>query len=384
MISRRNFLSLTAALPFASSEILSAATAPAPARIYIGTGNRGSGQGIMTAGWNPQTGEIGRVTLAAEVVSPSFLATFRRPGGQTLLYCVSEVSGNDAKVSAYTTQAGTGELKLLNRVPSGGSGPTHLSLSPDGRTVLVANYGSGSASSFLVKPDGSLSELVSHFQFSGSGPYKGRQEGPHTHSAVTSPDGRFALVNDLGLDRIMIFHLNSATAEMMPNDPPYWSAKPGSGPRHIAWNPNGRFVYCSNELDSTVDTLAWSESPAGLKSLQHISSLSDGFVPNTAFVGEIVASADGRNVYAGNRVADDTIAVFDIDRQSGMLTQAQLAPSGGKNSRHIALDPAGKWMVVSHQDSNDLSVLARDTRTGRLSEAKRSYPVTKPMCVVFV
>ena len=384
MISRRTFLSTSAALPFAHHAMLSAATAPTAGRLYIGTGNRGQGQGIMTATWNSTTGEIGEPTLAAEAVSPTFLAIYKKPGGETLLYCVSEVSGPDAMVSAYITQPGTAALKLLNRVPSGGNGPTHLSLSPDGRAVLVANYGGGSVSSFRVKADGSLSQAVSHVQFSGSGPYKGRQEAPHTHSAVTSPDGRYALVNDLGLDRIMIFHLDSATAEMTPNDPPYWSAKPGTGPRHMAWNPNGRFVYCSNELDSTVDTLAWSETPAELKSLQHISSLPAGVAPDTAFVGEIVASSDGRNVYAGNRVADDTVAVFDVNRSNGLLTQVQTAPSGGKNSRHIALDPAGRWMVISHQNSNDLTVLARDLRTGRLSEPRHSYPVNKPMCVVFV
>ena len=384
-MSRRNFVSLSAALPFAPSAILSAAAVTTASRIYIGTGNCGAGQGIMTASWDPKTGEIGEATLAAEVISPSFLATFRQPGGEHFLYCVSEVSGAEAKVSAYTTALGTGTLTLLNRVPAGGNGPTHLSVSPDGRTVLVANYGGGSVSSFHVKADGSLSEAISHFQFSGSGPYKGRQEGPHTHSAVPSPDGRFALVNDLGLDRIMIFHLSSATGKMTPNDPPFWAAKPGTGPRHMAWSPNGRFVYCSNELDSTVDTLAWSEKPAAkLHSLQHISTLPAGFAPDTAFVGEIVSSADGRNVYAGNRVADDTIAVFDVDRRTGMLTQLQTAPSGGKNSRHIALDPSGRWMVVSHQNSNDLAVLARDGSTGRLSEARHTYPVTKPMCVVFV
>ena len=338
----------------------------------------------MTAPWNPLTGEIGSITLAAEVISPSFLAAHRRPGGETLIYAVSEVSGVEAKVSAFTTSPGSSGLKLLNRVSTGGDGPTHLSVSPDGRTVLVANYNTGSVSSFLVGADGSLSEAVSHFQFAGSGPYKGRQDGPHTHSAVTSPDGRFALVNDLGLDRVMIFHLNSATAEMTPNDPPFWSARPGTGPRHLAWNPNGRMVYCSNELDSTVDALAWSENPASLRSVGFASSLPKGFPPDKAFVGEVAASSDGHNVYAGNRVADDTIAVFDVDHQTGLLQQVQTAPSGGKNSRHIALDPSGKWMVVSHQDSNDLAVLSRDQKTGRLSEAKHSYPVIKPMCTIFV
>ena len=383
MMTRRTFVASSAALSMMGKTML-AATGRDAKRLYIGTANSGAGKGILTAPWNAATGEIGQITLAAEVISPAFLAQHHRPDGETLIYAVSEVGGPDARVSALITQPGTAELKLLNHVGTGGSGPTHLSVSPDGNTVLVANYNSGSVSSFLVKPDGSLSDVVSHFQFSGSGPYKGRQETPHTHSAVPSPDGKYALVNDLGLDRVMIYHLNSATAEMTPNDPPYWSGKPGTGPRHMAWNPNGHFVYCSNELDSTVDVLQWKEDPASLTSLQHLSTLPAGFAPNTAFVGEIVASADGRNVYAGNRVADDTIAVFNVDRTGGRLTQAQLAPSGGKNSRHIALDPTDRWMVVSHQNSNDLTVLARDGGTGRLSEPRHSYPVTKPMCVIFV
>lgn len=384
MFSRRRFFAFSAALPFVRRSMLAAGT-NAASRIYIGTGNNGAGQGIMTASWNADTGEVGPITLAAEVDTPSFLATFQRPGRPTLLYAISEASGAAARVSAFTTVPGTGRLKLLNRVSSGGDGPAHVSVSPDGRTVLVSNYGGGSVSSFRVMADGSLSEAVSHFQFTGSGPDHERQSQPHTHSAVASPDGRYALVNELGLDRILIFHLDAATARLTPNDPPYWSSKPGAGPRHMAWSTDGRFVYSSNELDSTVNTLAWSEGTnAKLTTLQTLSSLPDGFPPNTAFLGEIIASADGRNVYAGNRVADDTVEVFDADRQSGRLSPVQSAPSGGKNCRHIALDPTDRWMVVSHQSSNDLVVLPRSGQSGRLLPARHIYPVNKPMCVVFV
>ncbi len=381
-MSRRHFLASAPAVLAISRSAQAFAVEPAPQRIYLGTQGRGPGNGIFAAPWNPGTGEIGTLTLAAEVISPTFLALHRTGGGKGFLYCVSEVNGPDAKVSAYAMDP-AGALTLLNRQPSGGGGPTHLSVSPDGRAVLVANYGGGSVSSFHVEADGSLSAAVSHFQFSGSGPYKGRQEAPHTHSAVTSPDGRFALVNDLGLDRIMIYALDSATATLTPANPPYWSGRPGSGPRHLAWNPNGKIVYGTNELDSTVEILAWTENPAGLKSLGHVSSLPVGFPPNTAFVGEIAASSDGRNVYAGNRVADDTVAVFDVDPGSGLLTQVQLAPSGGKNCRHITLDPSGRWMVISHQNSTDITVLERDTKTGRLSAPVHTYPASTPQCVIF-
>lgn len=386
MITRRSFLAFSAALPMLDGLNHSLKAAPVQTRknrLYIGTANSGPGSGIMTASWNGQTGEIGEISLAAEVISPTFLAQFQRAKGQTLLYAVSEVPGADATVSAYTTTPGTAQLSLLNRVPTQGDGPTHVSVSPDGHTVLVANYGGGSVSSFRVGADGSLSDAVSHFQFTGSGPYKGRQEAPHTHSALPSPDGRFVLVNDLGLDRIMVYRLDSATAQLTPAVEPYWQARPGSGPRHLAWSPKGRWLYCTNELDSTVEILAWNAKSGALKSLGSLSTLPQGFAPNTAFVGEIVASADGKNVYAGNRVAADTICVFDVDRRTGLLTQAQLAPSGGVNSRHIALDPTERWLVVSHQISNDLAVLARDQKTGSLSAPRHLYPVTKPMCVLF-
>ncbi len=355
-----------------------------PTRMYIGTGNKGVDQGIMTATWDARTGEVGPITLAAEVPSPTFLATFRRPGGDAFLYAISEVSGEKAKVTAFLVEHASGGLTRLNSIPTGGDGPAHVSVSPDGRTVLLANYGGGSVTSFHVQADGSLSEAVSHFQYTGAGPNHERQDKPHTHSAVTSPDGRFVLVNDLGLDRIFLYKLDPATSVMTPCEPPFWSAKAGSGPRHLAWDKKGRFVYSANELQSTVDVLEWHENPVSLRAVQTVSSLPPAFSPGKAFVGEIITSADGRNVYAGNRVADDTVAVFDIRRGNGTLTQAQLAPSGGKNCRHITLDPSNRWMVISHQTSNDIAVLPRDSRTGRLAAAKNTYPVNKPMCVVFL
>ncbi len=385
MVSRRKFIASSAALPFAGP-LLRAAAPLQVSRIFIGTGNSGPGQGIMTATWNSGRGVVGELSLAAEVDSPTFLATYRQMDGTLLLYAISETAGPAARVTAYRAYAGSGKLQVLNHVASGGDGPAHVSVSPDGRTVLASNYGGGSVSSFRVKDDGSLSEAVSHFQYSGSGPFPGRQEKPHAHSAVCSPDGQYVLVNDLGLDRIALYRLDQATSVLTPNDPPFWQSGPGEGPRHIAWSRDGKLVYDANELNSTVDTLAWNESAAGgsLHTLQSRSTLPEGFAPSTAFVGEVITSADGRNVYAGNRVANDTVAIFDVDRTNGTLLPARFVPSGGKNSRHIALDPTDRWMVISHQTSNDLAVLERDRRTGALSAPRHTYPVSKPMCVVFV
>ncbi|GAC1416093.1 MAG: lactonase family protein [Acidobacteriaceae bacterium] len=383
MMPRRTFLFTAPATLLSVRSVLARTTAHPSGRILIGTNTNGPGKGILSASWNSATGEIGPTVLSAEVASPTFLATHAQ-SQETFVYAVSEVSGTLAKVSAWSSVAGKTELKALNAQSTQGDGPTHVSVSPDGRSVFVANYGGGSVSSYHVLGDGSLSPAVSHFQFSGNGPNLARQGAPHTHSALPSPDGRFLLVNDLGLDRIFVYHIDSASAMLTPAEQPFWTARPGSGPRHLAWSHDRRFVYCSNELDSTVEVLAWDGQTGKLNSVTFISSLRDGFPPNTAFVGEITASTDGRNVYAGNRVADDTIAVFHADPRTGTLTQIQLAEVGGKNARHIALDPTGLWMVISHQESSDLTVVRRDPATGRLSKPVHTYPVEKPMCVVFV
>jgi 6-phosphogluconolactonase (cycloisomerase 2 family) len=383
MIARRTFLASLPAAALATRSTFAAPKKTVSKRIYIGTGGRGPTAGIYTADWNAATGEIGPITQASNVASPSFIATFQN-GADTFVYAVTEAGRGNSKITALKAVDGGKTLQVLNDSPSNGGGPTHIAVSPDGRSVYVANYGGGSVTSYHVRPDGSLSAPVSHFQFTGSGPYKGRQEGPHTHSVNPSPDGKWLLVNDLGIDRIMVYRVNPATAELTPNEPAFYAGRPGSGPRHVAWNPNGKFVYVANELDSTVDTLSWDAKTGTLKSIQYLSSLKEGFPPNTAFVGEILSSSDGRNVYAGNRVADDTIAVFDVDKKTGKLTQVQLAEGGGKNARHVAIDPTQHWIVISHVDSNDLVVLERNLKTGRLSAPVHTYPQNKPMCVVFV
>ena len=373
MLSRRAVLLSLA--PAAATAIRPSFVVAAPRanRIFIGTSGKVS-KGIYTAAWNSTTGELGDITLATEVASPSFLAI---EGNH--LYACSELSG-EGKASAFSiTSSG---LTKLNEQPSMGAGTTYISAK--NRGVFVANYGGGSVTSFHTLPDGSLSKPVSHIQFEGSGPNRERQDRSHAHSALSSPDGRFLLVNDLGLDRIVIYRVNSATSELTPNDPPYFSSRPGVGPRHIAWHPNHRWLYSVNELDSTVDLLDWNSSAGTLTQRAFFSTLDPAFPKNTAFAGEIAISSDGRFLYVGNRVASDTLAVFSIDAKSGGLHLEQLAPNGGKNTRFCTLDPTGRWMLLCNQNSNALVVLARDPATGKLSEPKHTYSIDKPQCVVFV
>jgi 6-phosphogluconolactonase len=370
-ISRRSVLKSLPVAALAARHLLAEQHTIRPKRVLFGTGGKAA-KGIYTAAWNENTGEMGEITLAAEVTSPSFLATCPRAEGH-FVFAVSEASGQNAKLTAYTTVEGETALRKLNDVSSDGDGPVHLSISKNGKTVVCANYGGGSVSSFQVKVDGSLSEAVSHFQFSGHSTYKGRQEKPHTHSANITPDGKWVLVSDLGLDRIFIYRLNQQTAEMTTADPAYWEAKAGTGPRHIAFHPKRKWLYSVNELISTVDIFDWNSKQGTLTLKGSVSTLKEGFPADTAFAGEIVCSLDGRQVYVGNRVADNTIAVFDVDSHTGMLKLAQLADNAGKNPRHIALSPSNRWLVIADVETGSIEALARDAATGRLSESRHTY-----------
>lgn len=355
----------------------------APTRVLLGTSGTVS-KGIYSASWDAGTGKLGPITLAAEVTAPTFLARHQE-GANDMVYAVSETGGGAGAVTGFVLTPGETGLRKINTQLTGGDDPTHVSVTPDGRVLAVANYTGGSVTSFHIGNDGAISAPVSHFQYSGTGPNKERQEKPHAHSAQFSPDGKFLLVNDLGLDRINVYKVNAETGELTPGNFPMWVAKPGTGPRHIAFHPGGKLIYSVNELSSTVDVLRWDARTGHIEATDKgVSTLPADFPPNTAFAGEIVISADGQNLYVGNRIAAETIAVFTIENGGSKLKLGQLASNGGKTTRHIAIDPTGRWMLLSDQGSGAVVVLARDPATGNLSEPKGTYPLDKAMFAVFV
>lgn len=267
ILTRRSILASLPAAAFAVKRGF--AFQPDTNRIFIGTSGKIS-KGIYSAPFNATTGELGSITLAAEVATPSFLAVDRGH-----LYACTEGDGGKAKVSAFDVTA-TG-LTPLNTQPSLGDGTTYVSAR--NHAVFAANYTGGSVTSFRTERDGSLSKPVSHFQYTGTGPNKERQEHSHAHSALPSPDGRFLLVNDLGLDRIHIYRIQPGTATLTPNDPPAFNTRSAAGPRHLAWHPNGRWLYSVNELDSTVDLLDWNPATGTLKQGPFVSTLKPDFPP---------------------------------------------------------------------------------------------------------
>jgi 6-phosphogluconolactonase len=362
---------------------LSRASAAAGSKylVYIGTYTGPKSKGIYAYWFDAATGKTESVGLVGEMVRPSFLAL--HPNGR-FLYAVSEL-GNDGKengsVTAFAIDFKSGMLAALNTVTSGGGGACHLVVDKTGKSLIVANYGSGSVAALPVGADGRLGAAASLIQHSGSSVDRRRQNGPHAHAVVLSADNRFVFVPDLGLDQIRIYRLDAATAQLTPNDPPFVSTKPGSGPRHFAFSPNHKFAYTLHEMGSMVTAWAYTPASGKLSELQTISTLPADFhgEDNSA---EIEVHAKGRFLYASNR-GHDSITVFAIGRD-GKLTVVENVPTQGHIPRNFKIDPTGRYLFAANQNTNNIVLFKIDPGTGRLSAAGQTLEVQSPVCVQFV
>ena len=361
---------------------MNAAPTVAPMRVYFGTYTGPKSKGIYVSRFDPATGRLGPAELAAETASPSFLAV--HPNGR-YLYAVGETGNFGGKrggsVAAFRIDGQTDRLTLLNQQSSGGAGPCHLALDKTGKCILAANYGSGSIAALPILADGRLAEAGTIIQHAGSSVNPQRQAGPHAHFITADPGNRFALACDLGLDKVLVYTLDPALGGLKPNDPPSASVQPGSGPRHLAFSPDGRFVYVINEMGMTLTAFAYDAKHGSLKELQTVSTLPKP-VDGTKSCAEIQMHPSGRFVYGSNR-GHDSIVIYAVDPASGKLTWVDCQPSGGKTPRHFVIDPAGRWLLAENQDSNSIVLFALDAKTGRLSPTGQTVEVGSPVCAVF-
>jgi 6-phosphogluconolactonase len=353
--------------------------------VYIGTyTTKQTSKGIYVYRFDAANGQLTSVGLAAESADPSFLAV--HPNGK-YLYAVNEIGNfNGAKsgaVSAFEIDPKNGSLKLLNQVSTHGAGPCHVSLDKTGRWVLVANYDGGSVATFMVQDDGSLSLVKGFVQHSGSSVDKTRQEGPHAHWIGVSPDNRFALVADLGLDDVLMYRLSDLQGSLTPNTPPYAQVKPGSGPRHFAFHPNGKFGYVLTEMAATVTAFSYDAKKGALTPLQTVPTLPKDYSGPTE-AAEIVVHPLGKFLYASNRAGVDTITIFAIDNAKGTLKEVDRVSTKGKTPRNFAVDPTGKFLVAANEDSGNLVVFRIDPATGGLTPTGQDEKVSSPVCVTFV
>ncbi len=357
---------------------LSLATSRRSKRIYIGTYTKKSSHGVYVYRWKPESGEMEEIGLAAKTPNPSFLALSPNHND---LYCVNEQDHTTGNVSAFAIDHTTGKLSPKNVVPSGGSAPCNLTADHTGQALFVANYGSGSVSSYQILAGGDLSQPVSNIFFKGHSIDPERQKEAHTHCTTVSPNNKFLLVNDLGLDRIMVFHFDPKTAKLTPNDPPYYGAVPGSGPRNLTFHPNGKWAYSIAEMGSIIECMDWNGEKGTLTRFQVISSLpKEHKSPSDAATVQV--HPNGRFLYGSNR-GDDSITAFSIDPTNGHLTLLQRISCEGGSPRHFAVAPDGRWLVVGNQDTANIVILKCDPETGKLASTGRQYPLDSPVCVVF-
>ncbi|MCX8156904.1 MAG: lactonase family protein [Verrucomicrobiae bacterium] len=346
---------------------------------YVGSYTGPKSKGIQYFQFDASTGRLSGGALAAEVANPTWLVVHP---SRKYLYALSEVGGaQGGGITAFALEAASGRLTRLNTQSSGGNGPCHLAVDRTGQCLLVANYGSGSVAALPIRADGSLGEAASLIQHQGASVNPQRQKGPHAHSVDVDPANRFVLVCDLGLDKVLTYRLEPAKALLAPAEPPHVATAPGAGPRHLAFHPNGRWVYVINELNNTVVQYAYQADKGSLTPLSTIPTLPEGFTGQNT-TAEIAVHPNGRFVYGSNR-GHDSIVVYAVDANTGRLTLVQHHPSGGKTPRHFALDPSGRWLLSGNQTSGNLVVLAVDNATGRLSETGHSVEVPA-VCVQFV
>jgi 6-phosphogluconolactonase len=356
--------------------------------LFVGTYTAKESKGIYAYRFDAAFSELTPLGVAAETTNPSFLAI---DPSRRFLYAVNEVpnykGGNSGAVSAFaidrqTADRQTVKLHLLNEVASRGADPCYIAFDKTGKYALVANYTGGSVAVFPVRADGHIGESSAFVQHAGSSVNKERQKGPHAHWIETTPDNRFAIAADLGLDELLVYRFDAKTGTLTANNPPYTRLDPGSGPRHLAFHPNGKFAYVVNELQSSITAFSYDAGRGALHKLNTVSTLPKGFSGSND-TAEIQVHPSGRFLFASNR-GHDSIAVFSINRKTGALTLVDHFPTQGKTPRDLAIDPTSTLLLVANQDSSNIVVFRIDPNNGRLTPTNQTLHVPSPVCLKFM
>lgn len=350
--------------------------------VYVGT--IGDAHTIYSYRFDGASGKLDPLGPAVQAARAAYLAP---SSDQRFLYATGETSTSAYQttglVCAYRIDARTGKLTPLNQVSARGVLPSYVAVDKTGRNLLCANYTSGSVAVFPIQPDGSLAPASDFIQLSGSSVALPRQSGPHTHSINLSPDNRFALAADLGLDKVFVYRFDPARGKLTPNDTPFATVPPGSGARHLRFSPDGRFVYVINEMGSSVTAFAWDPARGALTPLQTVSTLPAGFKGSNG-CSEMLIHPGGRFLYGANR-GHDSIAVFAIDPASGRLTLLENVPTQGSTPRGFGIDPSGSWLIAANQAANTLVIFRIDPATGRLTPTgDKIEGVIAPATVKFI
>ena len=357
--------------------------------MYVGTYTGTKSKGIYLFRLQTENLDVSQnITLvplgiAAETPNPSF---FELDLKRRRLFTVNELNEFEGKpggaVSAFSIDPKTGLLTLINQRPSMGTGPCHIVLDKENRNVLVANYGGGSVAVLPVHADGTLGAASDVVQHTGRSVDPDRQKGPHAHCVTLDRANRFAFVCDLGLDKILAYRFDAVQGKLMPNAPPFTPVKPGSGPRHMVFRPDGRFAYVANELTSTIGVFAYDANAGALMPVQTVSTLPQHF-DGANSAAEIDVHPSGKWVYVSNR-GHNSVVLFTVDPEKGTLTYVEEQGTGGSKPRHFGIEPSAKHLAIGNQDSDTVLVCRIDAGNGRLKPSGVFASVPAPACVKFL
>jgi len=334
--------------------------------------------GIHTFDYDVVTGQLTPRSSFTGIANPSFLVL--HPNGRWL-FAVSETGlgdgGEHGAVWAFDIIRRSPTFRPINHQSTRGDWPCHLQIDATGRWIVASNYGSGDVALFPILENGALGEMTEFVQHHGHGPNSARQEGPHAHSATLTPDNRFAIVADLGIDQLLIYAFNGKTGKLEQNA--LIQTRPGAGPRHVAFHPDGQRLYVANELDSTVTVYDYDVSNGTLQELQTLDTLPPGAPEN--IVADIHVSASGQRVYVSNR-GHNSVAVYAVE-PDGQLARLAIPSCGGKWPRNFTLAPDGRFMLVANEHSNEIAVLPVLEGTTELGEPVARAAAPRPTCLQF-
>jgi len=350
--------------------------------VFISAFASGDKAGIHAFRFDSKTGALQPLHRTTDIQNPFFLAV---SPDQRFLYAINAEKfggADDEFVAAYALESRTGQLKRLNQQSARGTASCYLEVDATGRAVLVANYASGSVASLPVKEGGSLGEAASFVQHSGSSIDSQRQKGPNAHSIVISPDNRFALAADLGIDKILIYQLDAATAKLTPNEAqPFAKMQPGSGPRHITFHPSGRHLYVINELANTVTCFDYAAASGTLAERQTIATLPSGF-SGRSYTADLKISPDGKFLFGTNR-GHDSIASYRIG-EDGSLTLLSIDKSLGKGPQNLLITPDGQWLLCANMPGNSVVVFQIDATNGKIAATGPPVEMPMPSCIRWI
>jgi 6-phosphogluconolactonase len=349
--------------------------------VYFGTFTGAVSKGIYVSWLDAVTGRLSAPELAAETPSPCYLAV---SPDEKVLYAANNLLDLDGKktgaVSAFAIDENSGRLTLINQKSTSGPGACHVSTDAAGRVLLAANYADGSVKSFQLNGDGSIGADGSYIRHHGTSVNTNRQTAPHAHCINVDPSNHFALACDLGADKVVVYGINSATATLTENSSA--SVPPGSGARHLAFSPDGKFVHVINEMACTVTTFGWDSAAGKLDRVETVSALPpDDTVQASYTAAEIFAP--GSHVYATIR-GHDSVSVLGADAKSGRLTFVQNVPAGGIFPRGLGIDPTAHWLIVGNQKSDNAVEFAIDPQSGKISSTGQQLKIGSPVDVKFV